>query len=52
MYEISNRHRDELIQMLTVFFSDGRKADDVRMYNLRRRARLLVRALQKKSPIR
>ncbi len=53
MYMISNRHRDELISMLTAFYSEGRPAHEegYKLYNLRRRARLLANALEKKKPM-
>lgn len=52
MYEISNRHRDELIEMLTAFYSEGNcQRDGLRLFNLRRRALLLARTLEKKSPV-
>ncbi len=53
MYMISNRHRDELISMLTAFYSEGRPAHEegYKLHNLRRRARLLANALEKKKPM-
>ena len=52
MYEISNRHRDELIEMLKVFYSEGdSRRDGLRLFNLRRRALLLARTLEKKTPV-
>ena len=53
MYVISNRHRDELIVMLTTFYQEGRsaKAEGYKLYNLRRRALLLANALEKKKPM-
>ncbi|MBR5043038.1 MAG: hypothetical protein IKX67_07335 [Bacteroidales bacterium] len=52
MYAISNRDRDELIVMLTEFHREGNASKDgMRLFNLRRRALLLARSLEKKKPI-
>lgn len=52
MYEISNRCRDELIEMLVTFHREGNAAkDNNRLFNLRRRALLLARMLEKKKPM-
>ena len=52
MFEISNRHRDELIEMLTAFYSEGyARRDGMRLFKLRRRALLLARTLEKKRPV-
>ena len=49
MYAISDRHRDEIIAMLTAFasLSEG----DRRLANLRRRALLIARLLGRKRQI-
>ena len=53
MYEISNRHRDEAIEMLSIFANPEKGSDmsEMALYNLRRRALLLVKKLEKKQPI-
>lgn len=53
MYEISNRHRDKAIEMLSIFANPekGSNMSETALYNLRRRALLLVKKLEKKQPI-
>lgn len=49
MYAISDRHRDEIIAMLTAFASLA--GGDRRAANLRRRALLIARLLGRKRQI-
>jgi len=49
MYAISDRHRDEIIAMLTAFASLS--GGDRRTANLRRRALLIARLLGRKRQI-
>lgn len=52
MYEISNRDRDEAIEMLSIFANPekGSNMSDTALYNLRRRALLLSKKLNRKQP--
>lgn len=51
MYQISNRQYDEVIEFLCAFASTEREDMTLREYNRLRRARLLVKALRRKTPI-
>lgn len=52
MYEISNRDRDDAIEMLNIFANPekGSSMSSTALYNLRRRALLLSKKLSRKQP--
>ena len=51
MYLISNRQYDEVVEFLSAFVACERDGCCLRDYNRFRRARLLIKALKKRSPV-
>lgn len=51
MYLISNRQYDEVVEFLSAYVACERDNGNLREYNRFRRARLLIKALKKRSPV-
>ena len=49
MYQISNRHYEAIIEMLTAYVEGDDRTGTLREQNRYRRARLLIRSLKRKQ---